>query len=345
MKKFLVLGFLLLALSLVLSACGGTGDDASSDEGSNGDESGSEETFTFKVGHSLTEEHPYQLSLEKFAENVKERTDGKVKFEIYPLSQLGAERECIESLTVGTVDMCLSSTAPLVNFYEPIGVLGLPFLFESRDHAYKVLDGEIGQELLSGLEDAGLVGLAWGENGFRHVTNSKKDIKAPEDLKGLKIRVQESPIQLDTFNAIGAQPTPMAWTEALTALQQEVVDAQENPAIVGVDYKLYEANQTHMTLTGHVYSAALYLFSKMVWDTVPADYQEIIKEEAKKAGNYERELITKMEEESLKTLKEKGVKIIEDVDKEPFRKAVESVYDKYGDKFGADRIQKISEMK
>lgn len=341
MKKFSLLSILMLALIMILAACGEEEDDTASDGSS---DSGSSETFTFKVGHSLTEEHPYQLSLEKFAKNVEERTDGKVKFDIYPLSQLGAERECIESLTVGTVDMCLSSTAPLVNFYEPIGVLGLPFLFESREIAYKVLDGEIGQELMGGLKDVGLVGLAWGENGFRHITNSKTDVRTPEDLEGLKIRVQESPIQLDTFNELGAQPTPMAWTEALTALQQGVVDAQENPAIVAVDYKLYEANQTHMTLTGHVYSPAMYLFSQKVWETIPGDYQKIIKEESEKAGDFERELIAKKEKEALKILRDKGVTIIEDIDKDLFREAVQPVYDKYEDKFGADLIQKVEEM-
>lgn len=341
MKRFSNLGILLLIVCFVLSACGGTSDSSKGgDSGTSSDSGNDGKTFTFKVGHSLTKDHPYQVSLEQFAKNVEKRTDGKVKFEIYPLSQLGAERECTESLTVGTVDMCLSSTAPLVNFYKPIGVLDLPFLFDSREQAYKVLDGEVGEKLFKGLKEKGIIGLAWGENGFRHITNSKRDIKSPDDLEGLKIRVQESPIILDTFEALGAQPTPMAWDEALTALQQSVVDAQENPVTVAVNYKLYEANQTHMTLTGHIYSAAAYLFSQISWDKLPEEYQKIIKDEAKKAGDLERQLIADNVKKGIETLKKNGVKVIEDVDKEPFRKAVKPVYDEYGKQYG-DLLEQI----
>ncbi len=354
MKKTTILMVaVLLVFSVFLAACGGgTNESPSANSGNNssasnngGDQNTEEKTFVFKAGHSLTEEHPYHLALLQMAKNVEERTNGIVKFEIYPLSQLGAERELTEALTLGSADMNITSTGPLPNFYKPIGVVDLPFLFESREHAYKVLDGEIGQELLKGLESAGLVGLAWAENGFRHITNGKKDITSPEDLKDLKIRTMENPIHLAAFEAMGAKPTPMAWTEALTALQQGVVDAQENPAIVADQYKLYESNQSHMSLTGHVYSPSVILFSKVVWDTIPEEYQNIIREEAKKAGDYERELIAQMEQDSLKTLEEKGVKIIKDIDKQAFRDAIKPVYDEYGKEFGEDLIEKILNTK
>jgi tripartite ATP-independent transporter DctP family solute receptor len=320
-------------LSIVLAGCGSSK--------SNGKEESPDETFTLKAGHSLTEDHPYHVVLLELAKAVEERTNGKVKIEVFPLSQLGAERELTEALTLGTADMSISSTAPIANFYKQIGILDLPFLFESREHAYKVLDGEVGQELLKGMEDIGIVGLAWGENGFRHITNSKHDITKPEDLKGLKIRTQENPIHIDAFTALGAKPTPMAWNEALTALQQGVVDAQENPIIVADTYKLYESKQTHMTLTGHLYSPAVFMISKATWDKLPKEYQNILKEETKKAADHERELIAKSDEDSLKVLKEKGVKIIENVDVAPFREAIKSVYEKYESQFGKDKIEAI----
>ncbi|GAX90177.1 TRAP transporter substrate-binding protein [Effusibacillus lacus] len=330
----------LLGAALTLTACGGgkqqTTTGTSKDDG---------KTYTFKAGHSLTENHPYHLSLKQLKENVEKRTNGKVKIEVYPLSQLGAERELTEALSLGTADMSISSTAPIANFYPAIGVVDLPFLFGSREHATKVLDGKVGQDLLKGLEKSGIIGLAWGENGFRHITNSKKEIKSPEDLKGIKIRTQENKIHIAAFEALGAKPTPMAWTEALTALQQGVVEAQENPAIVADQYKLYESKQTFMSLTGHVYSPAVFMFSKSKWDTLPPDIQKIIAEEAKAAAKFEREQIAKMEEESLKKLKEKGVKIFENVDKKPFRDAIKPVYEKYESQFGKKLIEDIVNTK
>ncbi|WP_301170244.1 TRAP transporter substrate-binding protein [Brevibacillus nitrificans] len=350
-------GFLLsglLSASMLLTACGGGGGgQAAQPSGqNNGGQAATTEapksdgqTFVFKAGHSLTEDHPYNLALKKMAEDVEKRSNGKVKIEVYPLSQLGAERELTEALTFGTADMSITSTAPVTNFYPKLGVLDLPFLFESRDQAYKVLDGKVGQDILKDLSSANLVGLAWAENGFRHITNGTKDIKTPADIQGMKIRTQENPIHLAAFEALGAKPTPMAWTEALTALQQGVVDAQENPAIVAQTYKLYDSKQTHMSLTGHVYSAALILFSKPVWDKLPADVQQLISEEATKAGQYERELMIKMEEEAIKDIKSKGVTITEDVDKQAFRDAMKPVYDKFSGQFGKELVDEIMNTK
>lgn len=332
---------LFLVFALVLAACGGK---ESSNEGESSASDGAKDegkTYTFKAGHSQTEEHPYHLALLDLAKNVKERTDGKVTIEIFPLNQLGAERELTEALTLGTADMSISSTAPIANFYPQIGIVDLPFLFESREHAYSVLDGQVGQDLLTGMEEVGLVGLAWAENGFRHITNSKHPITKPEDLKGLKIRTQENQIHLDAFNALGAQPTPMAWNEALTALQQGVVDAQENPLIIADTYKLYDANQQYMTLTGHIYSPAVVMFSKSVFDTLPAEYQDILKEEAKTAGDKVRELSTKADTESLQVVKDAGMEVIEDVDVQPFRDAIQSVFEKYEEDFGKENIEAI----
>ncbi|RNB76608.1 TRAP transporter substrate-binding protein [Brevibacillus panacihumi] len=342
----------LMSVSLLLTACGGGGGQqaaqpsgqapAAQTEAPSADDG---KSYVFKAGHSLTEDHPYHVAMKDMAKRVEEKSQGKVKIEVYPLSQLGAERELTEGLTLGTVDMVITSTAPVTNFYPKLGILDLPFLFESRDHAYKVLDGEVGQGILKDIESANIIGLAWAENGFRHVTNGTKVVKTPADLEGMKLRTQENQIHLAAFEAMGAKPTPMAWTEALTALQQGVVDGQENPAIVANTYKLYDSKQTQMSLTGHVYSAAMILFSKPVWDKLPADVQTLIAEEAKVAGQQERELMIKMEEESLQVLKDHGVTITEDVDKQAFRDAMKPVYEKFAGQIDQDLLNKILNTK
>ncbi|WLR49104.1 TRAP transporter substrate-binding protein [Halobacillus litoralis] len=306
-----------LLFLMVLAACGS--DDASSD--------GGDETYTLQAGHSLPEDHPYHLGFLEMAENVEERTDGRVKIEVFPNSEIGAERELTEGMTLGTVDLVVSSTAPVTNFVPELAVLDAPFIFKNREEAVNVLEGEVGDTLFSTMKEEGIIGLSWGENGYRHVTNSVRPIEKPADLEGLKIRTQENEIHLAAFEELGAQPTPMAWTEALTALQQGVVDAQENPAIVADQFKLYEANQEHMTLTGHVYSVAIYMMSQQTYDELPEELRDIVMEEGQKVGAMEREMIVEMEKESLQTLKDEGMQIIEEVDTQPFQEAVKPVYD------------------
>jgi tripartite ATP-independent transporter DctP family solute receptor len=343
MKKNALLLILLLSLSMVIAACGGT---QSSNNSSKNEEGGSDseptadsgEPIVLQAGHSLPETHPYEIALKEVAKNVEERTNGQVKIETFPNSQIGAERELTEGLKFGSVDIVVSSTAPVTNFVPELGVLDLPFLFESRESAIEVLEGEIGQVLLEKLESQGILGLSWGENGFRHVTNGKHPVESPADLEGLKIRTQENQIHLAAFEALGAQPTPMAWTEALTALQQGVVDAQENPAIVADQFNLFDANQKYMTLTGHVYSAAIFMMSKATYDELPEELRDVVVEELQKAGAKERELIIDMEKDSLVKIKEQGMEILENVDKGPFREAIKTVYDEYEDQELLTRI-------
>ncbi|WP_241535936.1 TRAP transporter substrate-binding protein [Indiicoccus explosivorum] len=315
-KKKMTVMAAMLAGAGVMAGCG--------DEAAGG---GEEEVYTLQAGHSLPVDHPYHIAFQEMADDIEERTDGRVIIEVFANSEIGAERELIEGLTLGTVDLAVSSTAPITSFVPELEVLDVPFLFESRDAAVEVLNGEIGDDLAAQMEEQGIILLSWGENGYRHVTNSVHPIESPEDLEGLKIRTQENEIHLAAFEALGAQPTPMAWTEALTALQQGVVDAQENPAIVADQFNLYEANQKFMTLTGHVYSVAAYLLSQQTYEELPEDLREIVVEEGMEAGERQRELIIEMEAESLKNLKEQGMEIIEEVDIAPFQEAVQPVYD------------------
>ncbi|AIY04680.1 C4-dicarboxylate ABC transporter, substrate-binding protein [Planococcus sp. PAMC 21323] len=317
-KKF---GFvsIMMASALALTACG-----SSDSESSGGD---SDEKFVLQAGHSLPDDHPYHIALQEMADAVEERTDGQVTIEIFANSEIGAERELTEGMGLGTVDLVVSSTAPVTNFVPELGVLDVPFLFQDRESAVEVLEGDIGDDLFAKMEENGIIGLSWGENGYRHITNAIRPIETPEDLKGLKIRTQENEIHLAAFEALGAQPTPMAWTEAITALQQGVVDAQENPAIVADQFSLYDANQKYMSLTGHVYSVAIYMLSQKTYDELPEELRDIVVEEGQKAGAKERELIVEMEKESLQTLKDQGMEIIEDIDTAPFQEAVLPVYD------------------
>ncbi|WP_270181155.1 TRAP transporter substrate-binding protein [Alkalihalobacillus sp. CinArs1] len=320
-----------------LVACGGTDQEASS----NG-EAASNDTKTLQVGITLAEDSHYYKGLEHFGELVEEKSDGELAIEIFPNGSLGGERDMVESLQVGSLDMVLSSTGPLGGFAPEINVVDLPFLFESREHAYKVLDGEIGQSLLTNLEDQSLKGLAWWENGFRHVTNSERAIEKPEDLEGLKIRTMENNVHQDSFKALGADPTPMSFTELFTALQQGVVDGQENPVPIISTSRFYEV-QDHLTLTGHFYSPAALLVSSQVFDGLTEDQQKALQEAAVEGAEYERELVAEMEQEMISGLKDEGMNVVEEVDKKAFQKATESVYETYADQVGEDLIKKIQD--
>ena len=175
---------------------------------------------TLRLAHVVNEQDGFHIAATKLEELVEERTDGKVNIEIFPNASLGDERTLLEGMQIGTVDMGVITNGPVANFVEEMAVFELPFLFPSPEAAYSVLDGPIGQELLDKLADVNLKGLAYAERGFRNLTNSERAVNSPEDLDGLRIRVMENPVYTDTFRELGANAIPMAWTEALTAMQQ-----------------------------------------------------------------------------------------------------------------------------
>lgn len=285
------------------------------------------EQYVLYAGHSLAADHPFELAMQELKQRIEERTDGRVIIETFPLSQLGAERELIEGAMLGSVDMVVSTSGPIMNFVSDFAVLDLPFLFNDRESAVNILEGEIGQELFDQLRDIGIVGLSWGENGFRHVTNSLKPVETPDDLKGLSMRVQENKVFISAFKELGVTPSPMAWTEALTALQSGVVDGQENPILVIDSYKLYDANQKHMTLTGHAYSSAVFMMSEHAYNRLPEDLRQIVMEEGQKIGAYERQLVIDMEQKALARLQEQGMEVVDTIEVDAFREKIMSVYD------------------
>lgn len=281
-----------------------------------------------KLGTTVNENDSFQVAAEKFAELVNQRTNGAYRIEIYPNGALGDESSMLESMQIGTLDAGIITSGPFVNFEPNMGVLDMPFLFANNAEAYKILDGEIGQELLAGLTEAGLRGLAYAERGFRNLTNSVRPVRSAADIKGLKIRVMENEVYTSTFSALGVNAVPMAWAEALTALQQKTIDGQENPVNVLYSYKMWET-QKHVTFTRHAYASAIITMSESVFSSFPADVQAIFKKSAQDAAEFERAWVAEHETAQLQALKDNGMAVVENPDVDSFRKAVQPVYNKY----------------
>ena len=272
-----------------------------------------------KAGHGTTTGHPTHFALVRFAELVDEKTKGEVKVEVYPDRQLGEEREMVEGLQFGSVDMAVVSTGPLLAFAPEIGVVDLPFLFRDSAHVYATLDGDVGKELLAKFESKGIHGLAWWENGWRHLT-AKKEVAKPDDLSGMKLRTMQNPVHMAAFEKLGASPVPMVWGEVFTSLGQGVIDAQENPITVIYVNSLWEV-QSHLMLTGHVYGPHVALFSKAKWDSLTPEQQTAVSEAAAEATKFQREKSAELEKDYLAKLKEKGMTVVE-VDTSAFRDAL-----------------------
>ncbi len=294
-----------------------------------------EAKYAYKLGHSVSEKHPYHLGAVRFKEIVEKETKGDVTVSVFPNNQLGTgERDLLEGLQLGTVDFYVGSTGPMSGFEKKFMLFDFPFLFKSKRHVYGVLDGKIGAYVMGLLDKQGMKGLAWCENGFRHVTNSKRPIAVPADAKGLKLRTMENKVHMAIWKALGADPTPMAWGEIFTALQQGTVDGQENPIPVIYTSKIYEV-QKHLSLTGHVFSPAMIIMSKAKFDALPKEYQDIVLKAAREAAVYQREQITKMEDEQISKLKELGMTVTTP-DTTPFREATKAVYEQFRGELGED---------
>jgi len=279
-----------------------------------------------------------------FAKELEKRTNGRFKVQNFYSGALGAERESIEGVQLGTMDLTMTSTGPVPNFVPEVAILDIPFLFKDYAQARSVLDGPVGQEMLAKFDAKGLKALAWGENGFRHMTNNKRPINVPDDLKGLKMRTMENPIHIQAYKQFGILPTPMAFTEVFTALQQGTVDGQENPLSVISAGKLGQV-QKHVSLTGHVYSPALILMSKARWDKLSAADKQAFLDSAKEAVKANRARIDEDEKRVVGELKAQGVTVVENVDKSKFQAALAPTFVEFGKKFGQENIDKLRNAK
>lgn len=241
-----------------------------------------------RLGTSLPEAHPQTLGARKFAELAEKKSQGRIHIAVYAAGGLGSDVQMQSALRGGTQEFTVPSTATLASVVKEFGVLGLPFAFANEAQADAVLDGPFGNSLLARLPEKGLVGLAFWENGFRHVTNSKRPVAKIEDLGGLKVRTMQNPVYIDLFNGLGANAVPMAVTELFPALESKAVDAQENPFTVIHAQKFYDV-QKYVSTTGHAYDALVLIASKKFWDKLsPAD-REALEAAAAEATVYERQ--------------------------------------------------------
>ncbi|WP_111735443.1 TRAP transporter substrate-binding protein [Roseovarius amoyensis] len=295
-----------------------------------------------KIGYALSPDSHYGVAAAKFEEVVEAETDGKFEFKHFPSSGLGGEREVIEGLQIGTIEATIVSSGTLSNFVPETGVVDIPFLFRDLGHARRVLDGPVGQEILVKFDDVGLHALAWGEQGFRHITNNRNQITQPSDVEGLKIRTMENPVHLEAFETLGAAPTPMAWPEVVSSLQQGVIDGQENPLSVIVSVKLNEV-QKYLTLSGHVYSPAILLVSKPFWDGLSDEDKAAFEKGATEAVAAMRAFVDEVEESGVATLKERGMDVgeLSPEQKAAFQQAVQPAYESYYEQYDKSVIDRI----
>ena len=303
--------------------------------------------YTIKVGYIGSESHPAMKAMQVFAQDVETGSSGKIKVELYPNAQLGGDRELVEGVQLGTIQMAIPSTSALAGFDKRIQVLDLPYLFTTREAAFEAVDGELGEMLNSYLAKKGFEVLGYQENGFRHVTNSKQPIKTPADLKGLKIRTMENPMHLAFFKELGANPTPMSWGELYTALQQKTVDAQENPYAMIDDGKFYEV-QKYVSETGHVFSYEILIANKKFMEKLPEDLRALVVNEARKAIMTQRSSMEKEEAAFKAKVIEAGLEAndLTAEDKKPFVEATKKVYSQFEGDLGTEimdivkRVQK-----
>nr|WP_319564908.1 DctP family TRAP transporter solute-binding subunit [uncultured Rhodoferax sp.] len=267
----------------------------------------------------------HTVAAQKFKEEVDKALPGKYDVVVHHSAALGSETQVLQQLQLGTVQMSVCTTGPIEAFVPEIKALELPFLFSSYEATDKVLDGPVGLDLLKRFDKAGLVGMHFLDNGFRNVTNSKRPVQGPDDLKGMKIRTMESPTHLAIWRAIGANPTPMAWP-ITTQLQQGVLDGQENPISVISAGKLNEAGQKYLSLTRHVYSALVFVGSKAFMDKLPAADRKVFMDAAATASIAGRKFVRNNEASQLAALKVAGMQVVENPDLAAFRAKTEPVY-------------------
>jgi TRAP-type transport system periplasmic protein len=301
--------------------------------------------YKMKWAHATPVEETQHLGALKFAALVKERTNGGIEVTVYPGSQLGSDAQMINLLRGGTIDFVSSGSSNFNGILPQTAVLELPFLFQSSGHAYKVLDGKIGQSLLDELGKSNIKGLAYFENGWRVFTNNRRPVATPDDMKGLKVRSTPNPYHLLAFQRLGTNPSPLPISELYSALETKAFDAQEHPLPVLWSVKFYEV-QKYVTLTNHAYSPVIAIMGKAKFDSMPANYQKIIVDSAREAAQYQRELNAQNEAKIIEGLKKAGVQLIERPDMTPFRTIVsQPVRTQFSAKNGPELINAIEAEK
>lgn len=281
----------------------------------------------FKLAHGGSLEHQYQIGAAQFKTLVEERSKGEVVVNIFPQGQLGtSERETAEGVRMGAIEMALvAAGGALPSFVPELQVLGIPYLFHNKQQVYTLLDGKVGDELNKLIAGKGFVNLAFWEVGFRNFTNNIRPVAKPEDMKGMKIRVQESKSWIEFMKMLGAIATPIPFGELYSALQQKVVDGQENPVATIYSMKYYEV-QKFLSLDGHTYEAAAVIVNPKWFTALDPKHQEIIRTAAHDAAVYQREKLGSLEAERVEFIRKAGVEIVENPDKAAFAAATANLY-------------------
>jgi TRAP-type transport system periplasmic protein len=299
---------------------------------------------TMRISISVAQNSHQGIAIDTFAKEVERRTSGRYKVQTFYAGALGGERESVEAVQLGTQELAFSSTGPIPNFVPETKILDVPFLFRDKAHARAVLDGPIGQDLLTKFDAKGFKALAWAENGFRHMTNSKRAVNGPEDLKGLKMRTMENPVHIAAYKGFGIITTPMAFPEVFTALQQGTVDGQENPLPVIISAK-FDQVQKHITLTGHVYSPCIFLMNKASFDKLSAADKTAFLEAAREGARANRARVDDDDAKGVADLRAKGMAVVETIDKAKFVSVLAPINADFEKQFGKSTLDAIRQVR
>ncbi len=302
-----------------------------------------QEKTVLKMGTLGSVEYFYYKGAKRMADEVAQKSSGRIDIQVFANQQLGNERDMIEGMQLGTIDLAVINTPLLAGFDPRFLIFDMPFMFNDWKHVNKVLTSSIGADLIHSLEAKQIKAFGFSTAGFRHVLNYKRPVEKPEDLAGLKIRTLDNPVHVAIMNAMGANATPMQYSEVATALRQHTVDGLDSPAPAAVTEKFYETNK-YMALTGHVFTGVIYLMSLKRFNGLSPDLQKIVADGAKVGADTETELYNKFDDESLEVLTKKHGMQINKVDRAKFRARTKPVLDRYQDRVGKTLIDQITKL-
>lgn len=297
---------------------------------------------TIRVSNGVAKEHPVGNGVAKMTECLATKSGGKMKLQAFWGGALGGDLQATQALRSGTQEMVITSSSPLVGILPDLGVFDLPFLFANSAEADKILDGEFGKYMSDKLPGVGLVNLAYWENGFRNLTNSRKPVEKLEDFQGIKLRVMQNNVFLDTFKTLGTNAVPMAFQEVFAALETKAIDGQENP-FVTIDTSKFHEVQKYLSITNHAYTPFLVLYSKQLFDGLSADEQKALRDCAVEGQAEQRKVSRALSDKSLAALKEKGMTIItfSEAEQKRLRDAVKPVYERASATIGAATVERM----
>ncbi|MFT4172032.1 MAG: DctP family TRAP transporter solute-binding subunit [Rhodocyclaceae bacterium] len=295
---------------------------------------------TARLGHSFTEDHPRGKAMKKFAADLEKATAGKIKVRILGGSMLGSEQQMLQATQSGAQEFYLGAVSPISGRIIEMNIFDFPFLFANDEEAFKVLDGQFGRKMLDDLAPLNLQGLTWSGGAFRSIANNKRAVHSLADLKGLKIRVMQTKVAIESFKALGMNPVPMSYSEVYTALETGALDGHEHPLVDMYQNKMFEVEK-FLTLSNHVYTPVALIVSKKWFNSLPADQQAAIRKVAEQTRDYERQEELRQERDAVAQLKSAGMTVTElsAADRDRIRTLVKPVIDANAKAIGADFVK------